>query len=102
MSEPKSITEILPGVIRSLGLKKKSEQLQVLREWGSIVGEEIFKRTKPVTVKKGVLKIMVDGSAWMNELQLLKPEILSRIEAKFGKGQIKDIRFVPGKIDNKT
>ncbi len=98
------VSEIIPRVIKSIGLKKKADEIQVMLDWDSIVGSLIAEKTKPAGVRRGVLKVLVESSAWMNELQLMKPEIIAKIERRFGRNKIKDIRFCLGKIDrgNKT
>lgn len=98
------VSEIVPKVIKSIGLKKKADEIQVLLDWNSIVGAEISKKTKPAGVKRGVLNVLVESSAWMNELQLMKPEIMAKIENRFGRNRIRDIKFSLGRIvkSNKT
>lgn len=96
-----SVSEIIPRVIKSMGLKKKAEQVQVMLDWNEIVSSPISEKTKPVEVKRGVLKVLVESSAWMNELQLMKAELIEKIEHRFGKNKIRDIRFCLGRIDSK-
>jgi predicted nucleic acid-binding Zn ribbon protein len=93
------VSEIIPKVIKPMGLQKKSEQVEIMLEWGSIVGEKISAKTKPDGVKRGVLRVLVESSSWMNELQLIKPELMTKIENRFGKNKIRDIRFCLGKIE---
>lgn len=94
-----SIGEIIPKIIKSIGLKKKAEQNQVLFEWDSIVGEQLSEKTKPIGVKRGILRVLVESSVWMNELQLMKPVLMEKIEGKIGRNKIKDIKFCLGKIE---
>ncbi len=102
MKDISSISEIIPGIIKTLGLEKKSIQMQIMLDWKEIVGKRISEESMPVTVKRGILKVKVSSSAWMNELQMMKPELMERIEKRFGRNRIRDIRFCLGRIQNKT
>ena len=42
----------------------------------------------------GTLFVRVATSAWMNELQLMMPDIMARINAGRGAGRIKTIRWL--------
>lgn len=94
-----SIGDILPRVLKRAGLEKRAKQYDAILEWENIVGKDIAKNAKPERVHRSVLKIRVRSSAWMNELQLMKPEILKKFEERFGKGTIRDIRFYLGSIE---
>ncbi len=71
-------------------------------DWKEIVGKRISEESIPISVSRGILKVRVSSSVWMNELQMMKPGLMERIEKRFGRGKIKDIRFCLGRIQNKT
>jgi len=88
------IEKALEGFIKKQGLKKQLDRQKLLEGWGKIVGEKISKNTEVVSVEGGVLIIKAKNSAWRQELQIQKIDILNSINKEPAKKLIKDIRFV--------
>ncbi len=88
------IEKALDGFIKKRGLKKKLDQQKLLENWGKIVGEKISNNTEAVSVEGGILIIKAKNSAWRQELQVQKIDILKNINTEPTKKLIKDIRFV--------
>tara|TARA_B100000700_G_scaffold24061_1_gene23339 strand:- start:441 stop:716 length:276 start_codon:yes stop_codon:yes gene_type:complete len=88
------IEKALEGFIKKQGLKKQLDRQKLLEGWGKIVGEKISKNTEAVSVEGGVLIIKAKNSAWRQELQIQKIDILNSINKEPTKKLIKDIRFV--------
>ena len=88
------IEKALEGFIKKQGLKKQLDRQKLLERWGKIVGEKISKNTEAVSVEGGVLIIKAKNSAWRQELQIQKIDILNSINKEPTKKLIKDIRFV--------
>ena len=88
------IEKALEGFIKKQGLKKQLDRQKLLEGWGKIVGEKISKNTAAVSVEGGVLIIKAKNSAWRQELQIQKIDILNSINKEPTKKLIKDIRFV--------
>lgn len=88
------IASALKTLIRSSGLQKGLDQQRAIDLWSEVVGESIDSNTEPVSVEHGVLSIKTKNSAWSQELQLQKPQILEKLNKKLDKKIIKDIRFV--------
>ncbi len=88
------IEKALEGFIKKQGLKKQLDQQKLLEGWGKIVGEKISNNTEAISVEGGVLIIKAKNSAWRQELQVQKINILNNINKEPTKKLIKDIRFV--------
>ena len=70
-------------------------QAQVIPEWPRLVGPQIAAVTMPESITPdGVLFVRVATSSWMNELQLMMPDIMARINAGRGAGRIMTIRWL--------
>jgi hypothetical protein len=66
----------------------------VLRDWVSIVGPAMAKRSHPERFERGTVWVAVEGSAWAQELRMIKDVILSRLEERAGEsGLFLDVRF---------
>ena len=88
------IEKALEGFIKKQGLKKQLDRQKLLEGWGEVVGEKISKNTEAISVEGGVLIIKAKNSAWRQELQIQKIDILNSINKEPTKKLIKDIRFV--------
>jgi hypothetical protein len=66
----------------------------VLREWTTIVGPAMAGRSHPERYERGTVWVAVEGSAWAQELRMIKDVLLARLEQKAGEtGLFLDIRF---------
>ena len=93
VSYPKELNEILSNAINTLGLSHGIAQGKVLNEWKNIVGEHIAKVTEADYFDKETLIVKVTSSAWRNELQFYKENILQKIRELVGEGIVTEIRF---------
>ena len=80
--KPERIGPLLTSVIQKLGLEKGLLQHRVILSWSEAVGKEIAQKTTPLRVRGSKLFVEVENSSWMNYLHYLKPEILSKLNAK--------------------
>ena len=92
--QPQLVGDLLARVLKRKGLAPKLEAVSVLTEWGSLVGPAIAAVTRPERVSDGVLFVAVANSPWMMELNLMKAELMKRVNAGKGEGRIRQIVFV--------
>ena len=91
---------ILDGLIRKWedGSYKKSNA--VMDAWKIAAGEEMLKHARPVSLKKGVMMVIVEDSVWLYSLTIEKRTLLDRFNKNYtGKKKAKDIRFRVGAAD---
>lgn len=94
-SAPTSVGEALQGYLTRSGLGARLAQAQAVTDWATLVGPPIAAVTTPECVTPdGTLFVRVATSAWMNELQLMMPDIMARLNAGRGAGRIKTIRWL--------
>ncbi len=78
---------------REEGLRMARAQ-RVLKEWASVVGPSMATRSYPERYERGTVWVAVEGSAWAQELRMIKDVILDRLEQKAGEtGLFLDVRF---------
>jgi predicted nucleic acid-binding Zn ribbon protein len=65
-------------VIFRLGGDKYHDFIRIYLAWRGIVGDLLAERSHPVKLVKKVLYVGVENSTWMQELILLKAEILKK------------------------
>lgn len=90
---PDRIGGILEGFLRKMGIEEEVARQDALVRWEDVVGERIAKVTRARAVDGGVLFVEVASSAWLNELNLLRHDILRRLNAGSGKGRVERIVF---------
>jgi predicted nucleic acid-binding Zn ribbon protein len=92
--KPQALGDVMKEVLRSSNVGERIAQAHVIPEWRSLVGPQIADVTEPLSVTpQGTLFVSVTTNAWMNELSLLEPQLLKRLNAKTGRLPIKKIRW---------
>lgn len=67
---------------------------RILRRWPEVVGPLMAKRSKPDRYEKGTVWVAVQGSAWAQELRMVKDRLIARLgELAQDDALFKDIRF---------
>jgi predicted nucleic acid-binding Zn ribbon protein len=92
--QPQLVRDLLAGYLERSGLQAGVEAAAVLGEWPELVGPGIAAVTRVDRISEGVLFVAVATSAWMMELNLMKRELLRRVNAGRTAGKIRQIVFV--------
>jgi predicted nucleic acid-binding Zn ribbon protein len=96
---PSPIAVALASYLRRSGISKRIQQAGVIEAWPDLVGPQIASVTAPDSVTPdGVLRVRVATAAWANELSLMTPRILARLNTG-RQGRVKEIRWMPGPLD---
>ena len=93
--------DLLAGLLEGWGLDERLRQYRALLLWDEVVGPQIAARARPEKIRDGVLEVCVDQPVWMQQLQLLKPQLLAKLNAQLGNGALRDIFLKRGKIQPK-
>ena len=64
------------------------------RAWADVVGAVIASEAKPASERAGVLTVSCSASVWAQELELMGPEIVERLNAVLRRGRIERLRCV--------
>jgi predicted nucleic acid-binding Zn ribbon protein len=92
----KALPQLVPHVMKSLGLEQRLHQAQVLHLWPQIVGPTVAQLSRPFSLRNGRLELRVDHPAYIQELRPHKPLMLQKIAARIGPGVVRDILFRVG------
>lgn len=87
------IGDVLPSVLRRLGLEQRFREQAILNLWADVVGPEIAARTRASRIDKGVLHIRVDHGAWIQELHFIEKDLLRKLRAAAPGVELQRIRF---------
>jgi predicted nucleic acid-binding Zn ribbon protein len=99
-TDPAPLSEALTSYFKQVGLTKRVQQAGIVEQWAELVGPQIAAVTAPESVTPdGLLRVRVASAAWANELSLMSPKILARLNA--GRtGRVKEIRWMPGPLSS--
>lgn len=87
------VGDVLPALLRQLGLDKRFREQRLLGLWSEVVGDEIAERTRATRVDRGVLFVHVDHGAWMQELHFIEKELIEKLRASAPGVELNRIRF---------
>ena len=91
---PQQISSAISQFLDESGLRQRVEQASVVPDWPQLVGPQISAVTEPLSVTAdGVLFVAVRTHAWMSELSLLEPELLTTLNRRKDRPPVKKIRW---------
>jgi hypothetical protein len=99
MRRPASAADLVQQLLQQRGMEGKIEEYRAWQVWDQVVGPQIARRARPIRIREGVLEVRVDQPVWMQQLQLLKPRILARLNEALGKELLRDLFLRRGAID---
>ena len=97
-----SLSSILEGVARRLGLESMLLENRLRREWVSIVGEPMASNTWPDQIRYKKLYLLVRNSVWLHQLTFLKPTLIQKLNQVAGGEFITEIASRVGEIPSRT
>lgn len=93
----KKVGDVVSAVLKRAGLSDRLAEETMCREWSVVVGDFLATQSKPTGLRNGVLQVLVLQATVRYDLERnLKREILRRLQERFGKTVVKDIRFGMG------
>jgi len=92
--ELEKIGEFLEGILKNAGLRDQVLRAEVVEQWKDRVGEAIARVTRAQGVRDATLIVEVKSSAWLMELNLMKEELLRRVNEGREEALIEKIVFV--------
>ena len=93
-----SVSSVLEGLARRLGLESKLLESRLRRDWVSIVGEPIASNTWPDQIRYKKLYLLVHNSVWLHQLTFLKPTLIQKLNTVAGAELVTDIVLRVGEL----
>ena len=91
---PEKVGDLLGGFLEKKGLREALVRVDAVDEWQERVGEAIGKVTRAQGVRDTTLVVEVKSSAWLMELNLMREDILRKVNEGREEGLIERIVFV--------
>ncbi len=102
MPRAAAIGNLLEDLLRAKGMEDKMARYKVWLAWDRAVGPQIAAQARPVRIRENTLEVRVASPVWMQQLQLLKPRILAKLNDALGERAFTDIYLRRGKIEARS
>ena len=89
-----ALSHVLSRLLNRLGLEDELQGWRAVEDWARVVGPRVACHTRAIGFEHGVLRVEVEGSAWMHELGYLKQELIQAVNRELGAARVRDVRFV--------
>ena len=96
------IRNILDDVLKPYQSSPDFELKEVWRLWDEAVGKTIAQNARPAAFKGELLIVHVNSSTWIHQLQFLKNDMITKLNAALGKPLIEEIKFKIGPLKKMT
>ena len=84
----------LAGAVEQLAarLEPLTPLASVQRTWPEVVGDVIAAEAEPVSERGGVVTVRCRSAVWAQELTLMAPDLVTRMNAVLGDGRVTELR----------
>ena len=93
-SGPVRLASVLGEVLQQHGLQDQVKRQGALEVWPDVVGEHIAGVTRARGVAETTLFVEVRSSGWLMELNMMKGELLGRVNERLPETPLERIVFV--------
>jgi len=101
MKRPQSVSDLLESVFAGKPAQKRIREAKAWQFWEEAVGAHIASKATPAAFRDGMLTVRVSGSAWMQQLSLMKQDLIFHLNNAIGEPLVNDIFFRQGTIQKK-
>jgi predicted nucleic acid-binding Zn ribbon protein len=93
----RKVGDVVARVMKRAGVEDRLNHEEVAANWESTVGAFLSKHSRPVSLRRGVLHVAVLQASVRYDLERRwKPDILLRLQERYGKQKVRDVKFSNG------
>ena len=96
---PERVGAVVERFLEASGVAEQVKRQGALESWAGLVGDAIAGVTHARSLSEGTLFVEVRSSAWLMELELMKGEILRRVNVGLEGAALERIVFVLGQTE---
>jgi predicted nucleic acid-binding Zn ribbon protein len=96
---PRALSTALERVVQDAAPATPLARVQGV--WTEVAGVGLAARAAPVSEREGVVTFACESAVWAQELELLAPDLLGRLNAALGGPLVQRLRFVVGSGPNR-
>jgi len=93
---------IIDKILKSRGMQSRLEEYRISAQWVRAVGKAIAHHAQPLSLRGGRLVLIVDSPAWMQQLSLMRPEIIGKLNQNLGTQAVREIALKLGAIASQS
>ena len=93
------LSSTIEKILRDRGWGAKLKEYRIYGIWEKAVGKGIARHARPAGMRGKKLTVMVDSSAWMQQLSLLKPEIMGKVNQHLREDAVESITLKLGEFE---
>lgn len=93
------VGQVLPGVVSDQGWAMQLDLHSIFPRWEELVGAEVAEAARPLKVERNVLWLEVANSAWLQQLQYQKLDLLEILNRELRLSRYRDIKMLLCKGD---
>jgi len=98
MKRPAHLADLIAATFSGKPVQSRFREMKIWQVWESAVGPQIAAKAMPASFRDGVLTVRVTGSAWMQQLSLMKGQIAGQLNEEIGEPLVREIFFKQGSI----
>jgi predicted nucleic acid-binding Zn ribbon protein len=91
---PRSLAAALARV--TAGLEPATALARVQGCWADVAGEAVAAVAQPVSERDGVVTVACESAVWAQELAMLSPDLLEKLDRALEDGRVRELRFRAG------
>jgi hypothetical protein len=91
-----NLRDLLQGALGAAGLQTTTDVWQLAEVWTGALGARIASKATPVRLVRGELVVAVAEAVWRQELALLAPQIVARLNEAVGRDVVQRLRLIGG------
>lgn len=98
------LTAIAPDlheIVRRTAPRAKGVPAEIYPAWDAVAGKAVARVTRPDAFHQGVLTVVAKNSVWIQELIMLRGQLMAGLEEQLGEPLVRDIRFRVGRIHDR-
>lgn len=92
--QPEEIGGLIRALFEKWGIATKVDRARAAAEWDEIVGPRIAEATGNVRVRGRTLFVEVVNASWMSELNMMRHQLLEKVNGDRERGRIEKIVFL--------
>jgi len=96
------LSSTIEKILRDRGWGAKLKEYRIYGVWEKAVGQGIARHARPAGMRGKKLTVLVDSSAWMQQLSLLKPEIMGKVNGRLGEDAVESITLKLGEFESSS
>ncbi len=91
---PERVGSVVDAILDDLGIADKVQRARAVADWEKSVGPHIARVAGATRVRGRTLFVEVESAAWINELNMMRRQLLEQLNAGRQQNRIEKIVFV--------